>query len=124
MLSRHGARYPTQGALVADFGEKVKRAGKRFRARGKLAFLNEWEYQLGEEILVPKGKFFLSFPFSLYESRAHSRSHSSADGLFVEQADRSSSTRESCIRTCILSCTTPTARSSSGPRYVFPFPFC
>ncbi|GAB1310083.1 3-phytase [Madurella fahalii] len=56
MLSRHGARYPTQGANVVEFGEKVGRSGKAFKAKGELEFLNEWEYQLGEEILVPKGR--------------------------------------------------------------------
>lgn len=41
---------------MAEFGEKVRRSGRRFKAKGELEFLNEWEYQLGEEILVPKGE--------------------------------------------------------------------
>lgn len=65
MLSRHGARYPTSGtgSNVMVFGNKVADAKKRaassgggFKGTGALAFLNEWEYQLGYEILVPKGR--------------------------------------------------------------------
>lgn len=62
MLSRHGSRYPTSGAgsNVALFGERIRDARARrlgeFKATGPLAFLNEWEYQLGYEILVPKGR--------------------------------------------------------------------
>jgi hypothetical protein len=41
---------------VADFGERIKKAQGKFKAKGALEFLNDWEYQLGEEILVPKGK--------------------------------------------------------------------
>lgn len=61
MLSRHGARYPTggTGSNVMQFGKRIadaRRAGIGFRANGPLSFLNEWEYQLGSEILVPKGR--------------------------------------------------------------------
>lgn len=62
MLSRHGARYPTSGpgSNVQLFGERVADAKARrvggLKAKGPLAFLNEWEYLLGYEILVPKGR--------------------------------------------------------------------
>lgn len=60
MLSRHGARYPTSGtgSNVMVLGHKIADAKKEtgFRATGPLEFLNEWEYQLGYEILVPKGR--------------------------------------------------------------------
>ncbi|KAF9879048.1 histidine acid phosphatase [Colletotrichum karsti] len=56
MLSRHGSRYPTMGSNVADFGKKVAEAEKTLKAKGALSFLNSWKYQLGHEILVPKGR--------------------------------------------------------------------
>ncbi|TQN74499.1 3-phytase A, partial [Colletotrichum shisoi] len=56
MLSRHGSRYPTIGSGVASFGERIAKAGKKLKAKGVLEFLNNWKYQLGHEILVPKGR--------------------------------------------------------------------
>lgn len=60
MLSRHGARYPTSGtgSNVMVLGNKIADAKRNsgFKATGALEFLNEWEYQLGHEILVPKGR--------------------------------------------------------------------
>ncbi|KAH8180149.1 histidine phosphatase superfamily (branch 2) domain-containing protein [Sarocladium implicatum] len=56
MLSRHGSRYPTSGSNVARLGERIARASKEFKTSGQLEFLNEWTYQLGGEILVPKGR--------------------------------------------------------------------
>lgn len=61
MLSRHGARYPTggTGSSVVVFGDRIaaaKKSGSRFKASGPLAFLNDWRYRLGAEILVPKGR--------------------------------------------------------------------
>ncbi|KAK4962330.1 hypothetical protein LTR66_012699 [Elasticomyces elasticus] len=56
MLSRHGARYPTIGSGVYDFGQKVKNLTGMFNATGQLDFLNTWRYKLGAEILVPVGK--------------------------------------------------------------------
>ena len=72
MLSRHGSRYPTSGSNVNDLGDRIaaaKKAGK-FEAKGVLGFLNDWEYELGYEILVPKGMFssflhFSSFVFKM-----------------------------------------------------------
>ncbi|ORY74618.1 histidine phosphatase superfamily [Protomyces lactucae-debilis] len=55
ILSRHGSRYPTAGSwLKKDFAEKLKHA--KFEASGPLAMLNDWQYTLGEAILVPIGK--------------------------------------------------------------------
>ncbi|KOS16692.1 3-phytase A [Escovopsis weberi] len=58
MLSRHGARYPTTGADVVHLGERIANASAfpAFAPRGALAFLRDWRYQLGKEILVPKGR--------------------------------------------------------------------
>lgn len=62
MLSRHGARYPTSGTgnNVRLFGDRIaeakRRPGSGFKPTGPLAFLADWEYQLGHEILVPKGR--------------------------------------------------------------------
>lgn len=56
MLSRHGSRYPTSDADVANLGKKLKDAAGKFKAKGALEFLNRWTYQLGHEILVPKGE--------------------------------------------------------------------
>ncbi|KAK3935985.1 3-phytase A [Diplogelasinospora grovesii] len=56
MLSRHGSRYPTTGSNVNEFGDRIAAATEHLKARGQLSFLNEWKYQLGHEILVPKGR--------------------------------------------------------------------
>lgn len=56
MLSRHGARYPTSGSDVARLGQKIANASGSFKPRGTLTFLHDWKYQLGAEILVPKGR--------------------------------------------------------------------
>lgn len=62
MLSRHGARYPTNGAgsNVKLFGDRIaeakSKAGSAFNPTGPLEFLKDWQYQLGYEILVPKGR--------------------------------------------------------------------
>jgi len=56
MLSRHGSRYPTTGANVEALGKKLAKAEGKFKASGELDFLNSWKYQLGYEILVPKGE--------------------------------------------------------------------
>ena len=55
MLSRHGSRYPTLNSNVAHLGDKLAAAAGTFQAKGALSFLNDWSYQLGGEILVPKG---------------------------------------------------------------------
>lgn len=56
MLSRHGARYPTPGSNVAELGERLANATGKFNTRGALSFLNDWKYELGYAILVPRGR--------------------------------------------------------------------
>jgi hypothetical protein len=56
MLSRHGSRYPTTGANVYALGQKIANSTGKFRATGPLSFLNDWTYELGAEILVPRGR--------------------------------------------------------------------
>lgn len=58
LLYRHGARYPTTGALPGTFAQKVINATKAggFNASGELAFLSTWQYKLGAELLTPFGR--------------------------------------------------------------------
>ena len=56
MLSRHGSRYPTTGSNVQNLGDKLAKNKGKFKATGLLSFLNEWKYELGAEILVPRGR--------------------------------------------------------------------
>ncbi|GJN89464.1 hypothetical protein Rhopal_002450-T1 [Rhodotorula paludigena] len=56
---RHGARYPTTGAPPSTFAGKVQNATQAaggFTASGPLAFLNDWTYKLGAELLTPFGR--------------------------------------------------------------------
>ncbi|GAA6013176.1 hypothetical protein JCM10207_006195 [Rhodosporidiobolus poonsookiae] len=55
LLHRHGARYPTTGAGTEAFAKNVVGAAG-FKATGDLAFLNDWQYKLGAEILTPFGR--------------------------------------------------------------------
>ncbi|KAI0839882.1 phosphoglycerate mutase-like protein [Hypoxylon sp. FL0890] len=57
LLYRHGARYPTSGAAPAQFAEKIANATKKgLEVRGDLAFLSDWTYKLGGELLTPFGR--------------------------------------------------------------------
>ena len=56
VLHRHGARYPTTGSAVQSFGGRIANATGKINATGALAFLKTWKYNLGAEILVPKGR--------------------------------------------------------------------
>ena len=61
LLYRHGARYPTSSLTSGPsfFAAKVHNAtvnGTGFTATGDLAFLNNWSYKLGAEILTPFGR--------------------------------------------------------------------
>ncbi|KAK1781977.1 histidine phosphatase superfamily [Copromyces sp. CBS 386.78] len=56
MVSRHGSRYPTRGSNVEAFGARLANATGKFNAMGELEFLNNWKYQMGMEILVPRGR--------------------------------------------------------------------
>jgi hypothetical protein len=58
MLSRHGARYPLIDANVQLFANRIADAvaNGTLGAVGDLAFLDQWTYRLGAEILVPRGR--------------------------------------------------------------------
>lgn len=58
LLYRHGARYPTSGAAPAAFAAKVAKAvaAGGFTTVGELAFLSQWTYKLGAELLTPFGR--------------------------------------------------------------------
>lgn len=54
-LQRHGARYPTTNPNgPAGLATRLKAA--KFKASGKLKFLNDWDYKLGAELLTPFGR--------------------------------------------------------------------
>ncbi|KXN83922.1 3-phytase A [Leucoagaricus sp. SymC.cos] len=59
LLHRHGARYPTSGTGPATFAAKIHDAANSvegFEAAGDLAFLRDWTYKLGAEVLTPFGR--------------------------------------------------------------------
>ncbi|XWW92257.1 hypothetical protein V2A60_000180 [Cordyceps javanica] len=56
MLSRHGSRYPTSGSDVVRFGKKVADQKDKATFHKALSFLQQWKYELGTDILVPKGR--------------------------------------------------------------------
>ncbi|KAI1211374.1 phosphoglycerate mutase-like protein [Annulohypoxylon truncatum] len=57
LLYRHGARYPTTGAAPAQFADKIANATKTgLQVSGDLAFLADWTYKLGGELLTPFGR--------------------------------------------------------------------
>ena len=63
VLHRHGSRYPTSTSSVV---EKITNNTGKFQASGALAFLNDWTYKLGEQILVPVGKQEYGYPWQLF----------------------------------------------------------
>ncbi|KAK7737395.1 hypothetical protein SLS62_011433 [Diatrype stigma] len=59
LLYRHGARYPTSDAAPATFAAKLQDAAAAaggFEVSGDLAFLADWTYKLGAELLTPFGR--------------------------------------------------------------------
>ncbi|KAF2754041.1 phosphoglycerate mutase-like protein [Pseudovirgaria hyperparasitica] len=57
LLYRHGARYPTSGAGPSTFSQRIVNATKTgLTASGELAFLADWTYKLGAELLTPFGR--------------------------------------------------------------------
>ncbi len=58
LLYRHGARYPTTGAAPSSFAQKLLNAtqARGFSVTGELAFLSDWTYKLGAELLTPFGR--------------------------------------------------------------------
>ncbi|KAJ4470623.1 histidine phosphatase superfamily [Lentinula edodes] len=58
-LHRHGARYPTAWASFggpADFAGRLHKVADDWTTKGNLAFMNDWTYKLGEELLTPFGR--------------------------------------------------------------------
>ena len=123
MLSRHGSRYPTTGADVVQLGEKFARAKGKFKASGELEFLNNWKYQLGEEILVPRGEN--SHPLETNTDSQYSH-NTQVDKNYSNQVTFGrhpvsgmlilTPTKVFFTPICMLACTTPIARSSSVPQ--------
>lgn len=59
LLYRHGARYPTSGALPSTFAQKLLNASSSsagLSVTGELGFLSDWTYKLGAELLTPFGR--------------------------------------------------------------------
>ncbi|KAG0144274.1 hypothetical protein CROQUDRAFT_660242 [Cronartium quercuum f. sp. fusiforme G11] len=58
LVHRHGARYPTGGTSLPAFGRRIQAAqtNHQLHAKGALEFLNQWNYQLGAEVLTPFGR--------------------------------------------------------------------
>ncbi|KAI5866175.1 phosphoglycerate mutase-like protein [Durotheca rogersii] len=57
LLYRHGARYPTASAAPAEFAAKIANAtATGLEVYGDLAFLSDWTYKLGAEVLTPFGR--------------------------------------------------------------------
>lgn len=57
VLHRHGSRYPTSESSVSTLGRKIRNltdSGTQWS--GDLAFLHDWRYMLGAEILVASGR--------------------------------------------------------------------
>jgi hypothetical protein len=104
MLSRHGARYPTGNASVMKLGKRIADAGDGFEPQGDLSFLKDWKYQLGSEVLVPKGRQ------ELYESGRLSRHLTHC--CVVLTGNR----QAFCTTTCTGSSTIPRARSLFAPQ--------
>ena len=55
ILHRHGARYPTTGAPPEKLRSWLE-DNPNVKYTGKLAFLNEYTYRIGRELLVPLGR--------------------------------------------------------------------
>ncbi|KAH8084590.1 putative phytase [Filobasidium floriforme] len=55
-LQRHGARYPTTDTVEGPMGFAIRLKNSNWTASGDLAFLNDWSYKLGGEILTPFGR--------------------------------------------------------------------
>ncbi|EKM51374.1 uncharacterized protein PHACADRAFT_129290 [Phanerochaete carnosa HHB-10118-sp] len=59
LLHRHGARYPTEFASYggpANFSGRLNQIASKWTTTGDLAFMNEWTYKLGQEVLTPFGR--------------------------------------------------------------------
>jgi len=57
IIHRHGARYPTLNDGPEQFGKRLaKLVADGVRFEGELSFLNDWNYELGDEMLVARGR--------------------------------------------------------------------
>lgn len=57
VIHRHGARYPTLNDGPEQFGKRLaKLVADGVRFEGELSFLNDWNYELGDEMLVARGR--------------------------------------------------------------------
>jgi hypothetical protein len=57
LLYRHGARYPTSGEGPSAFAAKIANVTKKgLSVSDDLAFLGNWTYKLGAELLTPFGR--------------------------------------------------------------------
>ena len=58
LFQRHGSRYPTSGDPSGDFTKKLAKASNTtgFNVTGPLAFLENWTFKLGQEILTAYGR--------------------------------------------------------------------
>ncbi|KAM0329922.1 hypothetical protein ACHAQA_004088 [Verticillium albo-atrum] len=87
MLSRHGSRYPTMNSSVTALGDRLKAAAGKLKAKGALEFLNRWTYELGHEILVPKGRSEL-FESGVLHSYMYSQLYNTNSKIIVRTTDR------------------------------------
>ncbi|KAG7132294.1 3-phytase A like protein [Verticillium longisporum] len=87
MLSRHGSRYPTLNSSVTSLGDRLKAAAGKVKAKGALEFLNRWTYELGHEILVPKGRSEL-FESGVLHSYMYSQLYNANSKIIVRTTDR------------------------------------
>ncbi|RNJ61289.1 hypothetical protein D7B24_000145 [Verticillium nonalfalfae] len=87
MLSRHGSRYPTLNSSVTGLGDRLKAAAGKVKAKGALEFLNRWTYELGHEILVPKGRSEL-FESGVLHSYMYSQLYNTNSKIIVRTTDR------------------------------------
>ncbi|RKK86439.1 hypothetical protein BFJ68_g17152 [Fusarium oxysporum] len=87
MLSRHGARYPNPGSDVAELGERIANASGKFNTKGPLEFLMDWKYELGQDILVPRGRQEL-FESGVLHSYMYGRLYNPHSKLIVRTTTR------------------------------------
>ncbi|EGY21722.1 3-phytase A [Verticillium dahliae VdLs.17] len=87
MLSRHGSRYPTLNSGVTGLGDRLKAVAGKLKAKGALEFLNRWTYELGHEILVPKGRSEL-FESGVLHSYMYSQLYNTNSKIIVRTTDR------------------------------------
>ncbi|KAJ5085866.1 hypothetical protein N7532_010637 [Penicillium argentinense] len=84
MLQRHGARYPSSSEGLDSWAAGIANStAKGNTFTGELAFLNDWSYKLGKEILVPQGRQELSSKLVI-RTTLQSRMLESAENFLAE----------------------------------------